>query len=103
MSFSTGFTKIAGLERGLAAAGKETIKDALKMKGMREAVHDIKGSYKWKVKDLFKTPEGRKDLGYAVGKSLPSAAAGTLYAGAGLKAYKAMKSKNQTAYDQQYY
>ena len=103
MSFSNGFTKIAGFARGLAAAGSETIKDALKLKGMRESIKDIKSGYKGKMKDLIKTPEGRKDLSHAVAKSLPSAAAGTLYAAAAKKSYDAMKANNQTQYDQQYY
>lgn len=102
MSFIQGFQKIAGIAEGLAAAGKETVKDALKLKGAREAYSGIKSQYKGKMKDLIKTPKGRSHLGEAVAKSLPSAAAGAAYLGAGKKIYNAAKKDNSTSYDQYY-
>lgn len=101
MSFTSGFVKIAGLMDGLKAAGNETIKDALSLKGARDAFKGIREKYKGKMKDLVKTKAGASDLASAAAKSLPSAAAATLYAGAAKKLYKAIKKDDQ--YQDQYY
>lgn len=115
MSFTSGFEKIAGYSEALGGAGKgllhglkdagsETIKDALKLKGAREAAKTFKGKT---VKEVFQTAEGGKTLGHAIGKSLPSAAAGALYTAGAVKAYKKLKSDTSNSYDQaqnsQYY
>lgn len=102
MSFTLGFTKISGVMDGLKAAGGQTVKDVLALKGAREAVSDVAKKYKGNLKDLVKTKAGRADLGEAVVKSLPSAAAGAAYAGIAHKAYKSMKKDNSTPYDQYY-
>jgi len=102
MSFAFGFYKIAGITEGLAAAGKETIKDALKLKGARDAYKSLRGKYTGKMTDLVKTKAGAHDLGEAVAKSLPSAGAAALYAGAAKKVYNTAKKDNTTQYDQYY-
>ena len=102
MSFKLGFEKIAGIGEGLKAAGKETIHEALTLKGMRNAVSDIKNKYKGKMQDLVKTPQGRQHLGEAVAKSLPSAVVGAGYAKGAKMIYNKAKSDNSTQYDQYY-
>ena len=88
---------------GLADAGKQTVHDVLTLKGMRDASSHVAKNYSGKMKDLVKTPEGRKTLRNAVGKSLPSAVALGAYGAIGKKMYNKMKSENQNQYDQQYY
>lgn len=107
MSFVGGFLKVAGtiegLTRGVRAAGGETIKDALTMKGLRASVKDLHSRYKGKGKELLTTHLGRGDLAEAVGKSLPSVAAGGLYAAAAKKSLDTLKRDSQNQYDTTYY
>ena len=104
MSFNKGFSKVAtSFSAGLSAAGKENIGDALKLKGMRDAVSGLKKSHKGKYKELVKTPAGRGVLAEAVGKSLPSIAVGAGYATIGKKIYNKIQDQRQQALQQQYY
>ena len=103
MNFIKGFSKTAGFVNGLRAAGKETIQDALQVKGLRDSVKQISGSYSGKMKQLLNTKEGRKDLSHAIAKSLPSAGALGAYGYVGKKMYDATKKDSQNQYDQMYY
>lgn len=103
MSFSEGFIKTSGLLSGLSQAGKETIQDALTLKGLRDSIKDIRGGYKGRMADLIKTQPGRDHLGTAIGKSLPSAAALTGYGLAAKKIKDKVDQASRNSYDQQYY
>lgn len=103
MSFVNGFLKTAGFREGMVAAGNETIKDALKLKGLRNAVSEIQHSHPGKMKELLSTPEGRKALYKATAKSLPSAAAATAYGYIGKKIYNRYYKKDPHAEAADYY
>ena len=103
MSFKQGFMKTAGLTAGLANAGRQTIADTMKLKGMRDAFSGIRKNYKGKMSSLIKTHEGRRDLAQAVGESLPSAVVGALYAKGAKKAITTLAPKQDNQYDQAYY
>lgn len=87
-----------GFAKGLHEAGKDTVK------GIKETAKNFKGK---KAKDIFQTAEGGKTLGHAVGKSVPTIAAGSVLAIGAAKAYKKLRDDTNNSYDQaqnsQYY
>ena len=92
MSFSSGFRD----------AAKETIGDALKLKGLRDSAGEIKKMYHGRYKDLLNTPMGRGHLSKAIVKSAPSAAALTAYGIAGKKIIDKMNEPSAQDLYQQY-
>lgn len=96
MSFVNGFNKLAGepvafgaigkkLLGGLKAGGGETIKDTLKLKGLKHISDAAKASGGWK-KSLT-TQAGRETLAEGVGKAAPSVGMAAGYGMAAKKAY----------------
>lgn len=102
MSFVGGFEKVAGLMAGLHAAGKETVHEALTLKGMRDTASYLGKRYKGKLKDLVTTSAGRSELAEGVAKALPSAVAAGAYLKGAKSIYNKAKENNSTTYDQQY-
>lgn len=81
------------LSKGLKAGGEHTVKDTLKLKGLkhiRDAVHNAGGT-----KKSLTTQAGRERLAEGVGKAAPSLAMGGAYA-AGLKKVYDRVSKEDT-------
>lgn len=103
MSFAAGLKKQAAdpivfsgigkaLARGLKGSGESTIKDAVKLKGLKH-IKDAVG-LSGGLKKALTSQSGRERLAEGVGKAAPSLAAGGVYAAAGAKAYKKLAPKD---------
>jgi len=109
MSFVKGFSKIAAdpivfsnigksLAAGAREAGKHTVADTLKLKGLKhlkDAVTEAGGMGK-----AFTTQSGREALAKGVGRAAPAIGMAGLYAAGGKKIYD--KAKGQAS-DPYYY
>lgn len=102
MSFTAGFSKVASVAQSLSNAGKQTVKEVLTLKGLRDSAGSLKRGYKGRYKDLLKTKSGLHDLGKAAIESAPSLAVAGAYGAAASKSYKAMKDANSNTYDHSY-
>lgn len=104
MSFVKGFLKTAadpiifsniakaGL-KGLKAGGESSVKDAIKLKGLKhvsDAVHASGG-----LKKSVTTQAGRERLAEGIGKAAPSIGAGAAYGLAAKKVYNKASENNQ--------
>jgi hypothetical protein len=103
MSFANGFLKTAGFGDGVRAAGSQTVKDVLKLKGLRDSITEISKSHSGKMKQLLTTPAGRDALYEAAAKSAPSLAAATVYGVTGKKVYDKYYKKDPQAEMPDYY
>lgn len=99
MSFAEGFQKTATIAHSLSSTGKQTVKEVLTLKGLRDSVGGLRRGYKGKYKDLIKTKAGLNDLGKAAIESAPSLAVAGAYGVAAKKSYNSMKDANSTTYD----
>lgn len=89
---------LSGLKSGLMQAGKSTVGESLKLKGLSHISDAIKNS--GGLSNAVKSESGRKALSEGVGKAAPSIAAATAYGVAAKKLYDRMSKSNE---ESQYY
>jgi hypothetical protein len=89
---------LSSLKSGLTEAGKATVGDTLKLKGLKHIGDAIKGA--GGISNAVKTESGRKALAEGVGKAAPSLGVVAGYAAGAKKVYDKASSKDS---DQPYY
>lgn len=105
MSFVKGFEKTAAdpiifsniakkLGKGLSESGSATIKDTLKLKGLKHVSDAVKGG----VGKALTSQSGRERLAEGIGKAAPSIAAGGAYLTGLYKAYKKVNQPDEQGY-----
>lgn len=109
MSFLKGFEKTAAepivfsniakkVGKGLIESGSATIKDTLKLRGLKHVHEAVKNS--GGVGKSLTTQAGRERLAHGMGKAAPAAAVGGAYTAALYKTYKKVNEPDEA---QNYY
>lgn len=107
MKFTAGFIKVAGdpikwgamvksLGTGLRESGGATIKDTLKLKGLKHIKDSVDAA--GGIGNALKTQKGREGLMRGLGKAAPSLGVTGLYAAGAKKVYDKVSNNPQQGY-----